>query len=124
MTAKLIYHSERLGCGATFELDDKNKCMISVARSGVLVKSYPGRFSFFGSILYNEKNVYKAGKTGVALSLLFPEPHLPVVFKNPVLGAFANAVCQCSTAAEVATTLNEAVINAEKASGPLGGSSG
>ena len=109
MIAKLLYHSEGLGCGATFELDDKNKCMISVARSGVLVKSYPGRFSFFGSILYNEKNVYRAGRTAVALSLLFPERRTSVVFQNPVLAAFANAICQCSTAAEVATTLNEAI---------------
>ncbi len=108
MVAKILYHSERLGCGATFELADKNKCMISVARSGVLVKSYPGRFSLFGSILYNEKNVYRAGRTAAALSLLFSEQRTSVVFKNPVLAAFANAVCQCSTAAEVATTLNEA----------------
>ena len=115
MGTKLLYYSERLGCGATFELDDKNKCMISVARSGVLVKSYPGRFSFFGSTLYNEKNVYSVGRTATALSLLFPEKRTSVVFKNPVLAAFANAVCQCSTAAEVATTLNEAVITADKA---------
>lgn len=111
---KLLYHSERLGCGATFELDDKNKCMISVARSGVLVKSYPGRFSFFGSVLYNQKNVYLVGKTAAALSILFPEKRTPVTFQNPVLAAFANAICQCSTAAEVATMLNEAEIDAEK----------
>jgi hypothetical protein len=111
---KLLYHSERLGCGATFELNDKNKCMVSVARTGVLVKAYPGRFSFFGSILYNEKNVYLAGKTAAALSILFPERRTTVIFKNPVLAAFANAICQCSTASEVATTLNEAVMNAEK----------
>ncbi len=64
MTTKLLYYSERLGCGATFELEDKNKCMISVARSGVIVKAYPGRLSFFGSILYNEKNVYMGGENG------------------------------------------------------------
>jgi hypothetical protein len=88
--------------------------MISVARSGVLVKAYPSRLGFFGSILYNEKNVYLAGKTAAALSILFPERRTTVIFKNPVLAAFANAVCQCSTATEVAKTLNEAVINAEK----------
>jgi hypothetical protein len=43
--------------------------MISVAQSGVLVKSYHGKFgrfwiSFFGPTLYNEKNVYLAAKTG------------------------------------------------------------
>jgi hypothetical protein len=89
--------------------------MISVARSGVLVKSYPGRFSFLGSTLYNEKNLYLAGRTAAALSMLFPETRTPVGFKNPVLAAFANAVYRCSTAADVATTLNEAVINADKA---------
>jgi hypothetical protein len=47
--------------------------------------------------------------------MLFPEKRTAVVFKNPVLAAFANAVSQCSTAAEVATTLNEVAINADKA---------
>jgi hypothetical protein len=83
--------------------------MISVARSGVLVKSYPGRFSFFGSVLYNQKNVYLVGKTAAALSILFPEKRTPVTFQNPVLAAFANAICQCSTAAEVATMLNSSL---------------
>jgi hypothetical protein len=62
----------------------------------------------FGATLYNEENAYLAGKTAVALSLLFRETRTPVTFKNPLLAAFANAVCHCSTAAEVATTLNEA----------------
>jgi hypothetical protein len=105
---KLIYYSERIGCGATFELDDNNRCVISVARSGVRVKAYPGRFMLFGATLYNEKNVYLAGRTAAALSVLFPEIRTPVIFKNPVLAAFANAMCHCSTAAEVTTTLNDA----------------
>ena len=41
---------------------------------------------------------------------LFPEQRTPVVFTAPTLAAFANAICQCSTVAEVATTLNEAVM--------------
>jgi hypothetical protein len=42
MTAKLVYHSERFGCGALYELDDKNKCMISVARFWSACKSISG----------------------------------------------------------------------------------
>ena len=37
---KLVYSSEKLGCGATIELDSGDTCMISVAQSGVLVRSY------------------------------------------------------------------------------------
>jgi hypothetical protein len=88
--------------------------MISVARTGVLVKAYRGRFSFFASRLYDEKNVYSAGRTAAALSALYPETITTVTFKNHVLAVFANAVCHCSTAAEVAITLNQAVASAEK----------
>lgn len=69
---------------------------------------------FFGATLYNEKNVYIAGRTAAALFVLFPQIWTPVTFKNPVLSAFANAVCHCSTAAEVATTLNEATAEATR----------
>jgi hypothetical protein len=56
---RLVYSSEKLGCGATIELDSGEICMISVARLGVLVRFYKtGRWngllgSFFGSVLYN-----------------------------------------------------------------------
>jgi hypothetical protein len=109
---KLLYFSERLGCGATFEMDDKRIVIISVAQSGVLVKAYKGKFSrglfpFFGAILYNEKTVNAASKTSLALALLYSK-RLPVSFKNPVLAAFANAIYNCSTAGEVARVLGEA----------------
>jgi hypothetical protein len=94
-------------------------CMVSVARSGVLVKAdKPGRFrrrsvGFFAAVLYNEKDVYKAAKTALALGELFIEKRIPVTLQNPVLNAYANAIWQCSSAAEVAVTLNEAVAKAE-----------
>jgi hypothetical protein len=62
-----------------------------------------------------KKNVYWAAKTGVALDFLLPEKRMPVTFRNPVLNAFTNAVWHCSTASQVATTLNEAIINGENA---------
>jgi hypothetical protein len=77
-------------------------------------KGIPGPLLIFGVILYNEKNVYIAGKTAAALAVTFPERRTSITFENPVLAAFANAVCHCSTAAEVARTLNEAATNAEK----------
>jgi hypothetical protein len=94
-------------------LDSKEIFLISVARTGVLVKGYRGRFgrlwiSFFGSILCREKNIYEVAKTAAALDSLFPKRALPVAFQNPVLTAFANAVWHCSSAAEIASTLNEA----------------
>jgi hypothetical protein len=39
---------------------------------------------------------------------LEPAPTVPQKFQNPVLYAFANAVWNCPTAADVAITLNEA----------------
>jgi hypothetical protein len=110
---RLVYSSEKLGCGATIELDSGEICMISVARLGVLVRFYKtGRWngllgSFFGSVLYNEKNVYRAAKTAAALDTKYAQvPSLK--FRNPVLAAFASAVWSCSSAAEVAIVLNEA----------------
>lgn len=90
---KLLYSSETIGCGATLELASKETCSISIARTGVLVKSHRGRLgiSFFGAILYRD-NVYKAANTAVALDALFPQRAVPVAFRNPVLAAFANAV--------------------------------
>jgi len=99
--------------GATIELDNGDTCLISVAQSGVLVRSYEKGFwggllgSFFGPILYNEKNVYRAAKTAAALDSKNARV-ASLRFQNPVLTAFAGAVWHCSSAAEVAITLNEA----------------
>jgi hypothetical protein len=49
----------------------------------------------------------------MALDSLFPQQRIPAAFRNPVLSAYANAILQCSTAAEVAVTLNEAIAKAD-----------
>jgi hypothetical protein len=111
---RLVFSSEKAGCGATIELDNGDTCLISVAQSGVLVRSYKKGFlsgvfgTFFGPILYNEKNVYRAAKTAAVLHSKYPEA-TGLTFQNPVLAAFANAVWRCSSATDVAITLNEAV---------------
>src|SRR6266478_4051343 len=110
---KILYFSEKVGSGVTLQLDSGETCLISVAQTSVLVKGYRGRFgqfwiSFFGSILYQERNVHKAAETGVMLRSRFPRNDLPVSITNPVLKAFANAAWHCSTVVQVAVTLNEA----------------
>jgi hypothetical protein len=106
---KILHFSERIGCGVTVLLDSGEACLLSVAQTGVRVKK--SRFGFLGAILYNEKNVYLAAKTGMALAAIFPERKIPISISNPVLGAFANAIWHCASAAEVARTLNEAIRN-------------
>jgi hypothetical protein len=41
---RLVFSSEKVGCGATIELDNGDTCMISVAQAGVLVRSYKKGF--------------------------------------------------------------------------------
>lgn len=119
---KLIYSNETAGRGATIELESGEICLISVAQSGVLVRTFrKGLFgavfgSFFGPILYKEQVVHKAAKTAMALSHLYPKQEPSLNFRNPVLGAFANAVWHCSSAAEASTVLNEAIDKAPSSS--------
>jgi hypothetical protein len=119
---KLNYYSEKIGCGATIQLDSGEGCIISVAQTGVMVRSYRKGLlgaafgSFIGPKLYKEEVLYKAAATAMALDSLFPEYLVPVALRNPVLAAFANAVWQCSSAAEVSVLLNTAV---EKAGGSV-----
>jgi hypothetical protein len=104
---KLLHFSERVGCGMTIRLDSGGLCTIWVAQAGVLVKK--SRFGFLGATLYNERNVYKAAKTGIALAQQFPKNVLPVQIKNLLLGGFANTAWHCPTAAAIARVLNEAL---------------
>jgi hypothetical protein len=114
--SELVHWSEMIGRGATMKLRSGEICLVSVARSGVLVKATRGRFiGFFGTVLYNEKNAYKVVQTVMALDALFPVKIAAVTFRNPILTAYANAIWQCSTAAEVAITLNEAIARAGSA---------
>jgi hypothetical protein len=96
---RLVFSSERGGCGGTIELDNGETCLISVAQSGVLVRSYKKGFlsgllgSFFGPILYREQNVYRAARTAAALD----SKHVQVAslkFQNPRVDRF----CQCRLA--------------------------
>ena len=104
---KLLHHSETVGCGMTVRLDSGEPCTISVAQAGVRVRK--SRFGIFGATLYDEKNVYRAAQTGMALDELFPDVELPVTIANPVLRAFAKAAWECPTAAALAITLNRAL---------------
>jgi len=117
----LLRSSETVGCGATIKLDSKEVVVISIAQTGVLVRSIVVgkgliRFflsSFFGPKLYDENNVYKNARAAQSLSIIFPQ-QANLSFKNPVLTAFANAVWHCSTAAEVSILLSETLANAIK----------
>jgi hypothetical protein len=99
--------AKKIGCGIAIRLNSREPCLISVAQAGVRVRK--SRSGFFGAILYNEKNVYLAAKTGLALDRQFPVNLVPVQIKNPVLRAFANAAWHCPTAVTVARVLNEAL---------------
>ena len=108
---KLIYSSEKVGCGATIELDNGEICSVSVAQVGVLVKTIKKGLlaQFFGAKLYNEEVLHNAAATGMALNILYPNYAVNVRFKNPILASFTNAIWHCSTAAEVSTVLNTAI---------------
>ncbi len=90
----------------TVLLDSSEPCLISVAQAGVRVKK--SRWGFLGATLYEERNVHRAAQTAMALDELFSEMKLPVMIRNPVLRAFANAVWCCPSAAAVAVALNRA----------------
>lgn len=112
---KLLRWSETAGCGATIQLDSGEVVFVSIAQIGVLVRKIDlsgGLMrnlmsNFFGPKLYNESSVYKNAQTAQALYEDFPlhAPQLPE-FKNPVLAAFANAIWNCGSAAEVCLILN------------------
>ncbi len=106
---KLIFSTETMGCGATIRVDSGEEIMVSVAKAGVRVRSTKGFLgSFFGAILYDEKNVYKNLQTGLSLRLSYPNQAPELEFGSPILKAFANAIWHCKTAAEVCIVINEA----------------
>jgi hypothetical protein len=112
---KLLRSSETSGCGATIELDSGEVVFVSIAQTGVLVRSiiWGGGLikslvsNFTGPTLYNESNVYKNAEVAIALRTRFPDEAPGLSFKNPVLAAFANSIWHCSSAAEVSILLNE-----------------
>lgn len=112
----LLRSSETNGCGATIKLANGEVVYVSIAQVGVLVRrmDMSGGFfktlvsNFFGAKLYNESNTYKNAQTALALRSAFPNQAPELNFENAVLAAFANAVWNCGSAAEVCTVLNEA----------------
>jgi hypothetical protein len=104
------------GRGATIRLDSGEPCLLSIARTSVRVRK--SRLGWFGAILYEEKVLYKAAQTAAALNILFPNDDVvPRNIKDSSLRAFMNAILNCSTCAEVATLLNEAVMRTKKLTG-------
>jgi hypothetical protein len=81
---RLVSSSEKDRCAATIELDNGETCLISVAQAGVLVRSYKRGFfiglfgSFFGPILYDQKNAYRVARTSAALDSKCASPELEV----------------------------------------------
>lgn len=108
-----LLHSNRTSF-ATIQIESGDICFISVAQTGVLVRSYKPGFvgslvgSFIGPILYKEQNVYSAAATAMVLAEQFPQQET-LAFNNPVLAAFANAVWHLETPARVAVGLHEAM---------------
>jgi hypothetical protein len=114
---RLVYSSEKVGEGATIQLDSRETVICSIAQTGVLVYLYDakrglvGRImsSIWGARLYKQGGVYKNAQTAQALYELYPDVAEPLQhFKNPVLTIFANAIWHCGSAAEVCAVLNGA----------------
>lgn len=110
---KLSYSSEKWGCGATIELDNKDVVIVSIDRGEVLVRQsdiHQGLLKAIirirtGPALYRSKNRHKNAKTAEALDLMFRQKVPALSFRNPVLIAFAKAVWHCLSAEEVENTL-------------------
>ena len=113
---RLVYSSEKHGCGATIELDSQEVVVLSIAQVSVLVFLWDMRgglirrilSNFFGARLYKERVVYRNAQTAEALRMMYPDQATELQFRNRTLAAFANAIWHCRSAAEVTTVLNEA----------------
>jgi len=110
--SRLLFHSEKVGCGSTIRLADGSVCMISVAQRGVRVRATKGIFApmrvSFGAIIFDETDIMTAAKTAMALTAEYPNWALPVEIKNLVLKAFSNAVWHCETAGQAGVRLMHA----------------
>ena len=120
--AKLIrfLDDDRKGRWANLLMNNNDPCWIGIVQTGVLVKkSAIGMFGaiLYGAILYEEKNIYEAGRTAEALHNLYPIDLTPPEMWNPVLKAFTNAVLHCSDLGQVTRVLNEAISDYEAGKG-------
>lgn len=112
------YRDQSGQCFANVRLDDGAPCFISVAQTGILVRK--SRLGLMGQTLYKEPVTEKLAMTTKALSYLFPDIKVPDGMTNPMLRTFVNAVLHCSTASDVKSILNEAVLVAQlKSGGPI-----
>src|ERR1700733_14808364 len=108
------------GHGATIRLDSGEPCTVSIAQNGARVKK--SRLGFLGPVLYKDNNLDQTKLTAKALLFLFDDNLFPLRYRNkndeinwfsPVLSSFTNAILHCSTCAEVAVTLKEAITKVE-----------
>jgi hypothetical protein len=119
---KLLFSSEKWGCGATIELDNKDVVIVTIDRGELLVRKSSRHEGLLKSItesragqgLHRSKNNYKNAKMAEALDIMFPQKVPELSFKNPVLGAFAKAVWHCSSVSEVEKTLRDCEPPAEE----------
>jgi hypothetical protein len=98
---------------------------VSLAANGARVKK--SRFGALGfGLLYSDDGMEQARMTAKALGILFKDDLFPLRFRNtkgelsqysPVLSLFTNGILHCSSCNEVALTLNEAIVRAEKKTG-------
>ncbi len=102
--------SERVGRGATIKLDSGEIVIVSLARSGVLVRLNKGFLgSMFGPALYKEPSMHKVAGTAVILAAEFHEKAASLSpIQNPVLASYSNAIWHSSSAAEVTTIMGRA----------------
>lgn len=105
-----------LGVWARVELENGDPIWISVAQTGVLVKR--SKMGLMGAKLFEVSNVYEAARTGMLLDAAISNYETPPEMTNLVLKAFTQTAMNCSTSAEVAIKLNEALREA-KAKGSL-----
>ena len=112
---------EKHGCNSTIKLDNGEHCLVSVAQSGVIVRSHrtdsflKAAFgSFFGPILFEEKSPYEAAKLAMLLDIEYADITCLPEFKNPVLCAFVKAIWSCASAEQVCVVLNETSSKARK----------
>ena len=94
------------GRWANIVMNNGDPCWVGVAQTGILVKK--SKIGLFGAKLYEEKNVYKAAKTAMALWVQYPDDLTPAEMWNPVFKSIVNAVLHCDDLAEVTRVLNEA----------------
>lgn len=109
---ELLRSSERVGCGATIQLNAGEICIVSLARNGVLVRGYrPGLWgllgSFLGPVLFQERDPHRVLRIARMLPSIHEPNLVPVEFNSLLLSMYANAIWRCSSWQEVADRLNE-----------------